>query len=191
MTEFDWFTTVVDDFDLEILKAGFHKAIKRYPKGVTMKGLVDAEFWDKYSGLSVEKSKQINEILIKSILSGKWKDKDYLVRAVMAVGVPENQAEMIVKTELANLANRIRELAYKEWTKVQKFVWVTERDVSVCEKCREVEGRTANGVILDELKKIIKEVAGDTAREYVVHPGCRCSFTRYWGGGEIRIRYWE
>lgn len=189
--DFAWFTTIVDDFDAEILKAGFHKAIKKYPKKQIMEGLIDSKFWEKYAGVSVEKSKQINDILLKAVLSGKWRNKDYLVRAIVSVGVPHSQAEMIAKTELANLANRVREYSYKEWTRVQKFVWVTENDNNVCEKCKEMERRTAHGVTLDEMKKLIKEVGGETAREYVLHPACRCTFTRKIREGRIRIRHWE
>ncbi len=191
MKEFEWFTTVVDNEDYEILKRGFHRAIKKYPKEEVLRGLVEHEFWKRYAGLSEKQSEQINKILTKAIFSGKWTNKDYIVRAIMAVGVTKQQAEMIAITELANLANRVREIAYKDYTKVRKFVWVTEKDDRVCEKCKEVERRTQGGVTIEELKAIIKEIGGDTAREYVLHPQCRCAFKRNYVKGRIRMRWWE
>jgi len=186
---FAWFTTIVDDDDFEILKAGWHSAITRYGKE-RQEAMIDIDFWKKYAGLSDEQSREVNKVLTRVILSQQWIYKTKVIEKLMKLGIDEKKAIMIATTELANMANKARELAYKRRTKVKKFIWVTEKDDRVCEKCKEVERLTSNGVSLDELRKIIKRVGGESSREYTVHPQCRCTFTRYLKD-KRHLQYWE
>jgi len=196
--EFENITTVVDDYDLQLLELGFQKIQRRfarwarkYPKSMVYQALIEGEMWKNYKGLSKKDCEKINDILVKSILEGKYTKPELVAKRIeKEVRLPYNRALLIAKTELANMANKARELAYKSMTKVQKFVWITERDSKVCEKCKEVARRSQNGVSLEELKRIIKEVAPDTARELLVHPGCRCSVYRYYPDKRY-VRWWE
>jgi len=198
VNEFENITTVVDDYDLQLLELGFQKIQRRfarwarkYPKSMVYQALIEGEMWKNYKGLSKKDCEKINDILVKSILEGKYTKPELVAKRIeKEVRLPYNRALLIAKTELANMANKARELAYKSMTKVQKFVWITERDSKVCEKCKEVARRSQNGVSLEELKRIIKEVAPDTARELLVHPGCRCSVYRYYPDKRY-VRWWE
>lgn len=191
MAKYEWFTTIDNVYDYNIVKGGMkklHRAIKNYRKQSIKNAIVDTEFWEKYANINKSTSSQINDFLEESILNGSWVDKEYVISGIMQFGLDRSRAELIAKTELANISNKARELQYRDFTKVQKFKWKVSRDSKVCKKCREVEERTRNGVTLDELKQIIKDVGGDTAREWVVHPGCRCLFKRYY---RKNVRWWE
>lgn len=173
-----WFTTVVDDEDEEIVKEFLHKAVQNYGR-YTTEALGQMEFWKKYAGLSVEQSEKLNGMLKWIVEKRYWKYKGYVVRKIAReLGIDEKRAELIAVTELANLANYARYLAYQGETNVEKFVWVTEKDGKVCDKCKRMAELTKDGVTLDEMKVLIKEVCGDTAREFICHPRCRCSFIR-------------
>lgn len=171
-----WFTTIVDAEDREIVKEYLPKAIQNYGE-YTTKALEEGRLWFMYSGLTFEQSRKINEILKWIVKKRYWKYKEYVIRKLMKeVGIDRKKAELIAITELSYLANKARELAYKNETGVQKFVYVNEP--GACEKCREVARRTRDGVTLEELKDIVREVCGNSAREYLCHPRCRCTFIR-------------
>lgn len=196
--DYNIITTVVDDYDLQILEAGFEKLYKRfargatkYPKHVLYEALLEGDFWRKYSGLTAEESKKINEILVNAVLEGIYTKPELVAkRIVKTVKIPEKRALLIAKTELAYMANKARELAYKNLTKVQKFIWITERDSKVCEKCKEMAELTKDGVSLDEIKRLLKKVAPKTSRELLAHPGCRCSIYRYYSDKRY-VKWWE
>jgi len=184
---YEWFTIIADNDDLEILKWGLHKAIKNYGKE-RIKALIDMGFWKKYSGLTDEQSKRVNEILLETVLQQRWINKEHVVgRLVREAGLDRSKAELIGMTELANIANKAREIAYLEKTRVRKFKCKSEGDSNVCKKCKEVENLTAGGVTIDELKQILKQYNGGYDR-YNVHPGCRCIIIRAY---EKDLRWWE
>jgi hypothetical protein len=117
------------------------------------------------------------------LLTKRRFDLDELKREVVdKFGIDEKQAENIIRTEFANIFNKMREWAYLEKTKVRKFRWVAKADA--CEKCKAVEAASKSGVSLERLKDLIREYGGRYAREWSVHPQCRCSFTRAKGSVE-------
>lgn len=187
-------TTVVDDEDVldvgfEIVKERLSLALKRYPKSMVYSALIDGELWQKYAGLTKEQSKRINEILVDSILEGKYLYPRVVAQKISReIGLPMNRALIIARTELAYTANKAREFAYKEMTNVEKFVWVAEPDA--CEKCKRVQELSSKGVTLEELKRIIRRVCGGTARELLCHPNCRCSIKRFYDDKRYK-RWWE
>ena len=190
-SEIEWFTTFVDEEDEEIVKAGITKAIKRYNKSDRIEGLLDYNFWKKYVGLSKERCDAINRALVDLVLSGEYLNKEKTIQKIMrAGGVDRNRAELIAITELANLSNLVRAIAYSRRTKVVKFKWVTENDDRVCEKCRRMAELTKDGVTLEEMKRLIKEVGGETAREWILHPRDRCAIVRAHEKKRI-MRWWE
>ncbi len=163
-----WFTQLFDEEDEEIIKANMSKAFEAYMKEVANAG----EFWWKYSGLTEEQSKKINEFLREVIQKGLYWNEQYVINGIMKFGVPYNRAKTIARTELAHVANLAREVAYRTQTNVEKFVYWTEPDA--CEVCKRIAQKTRYGVRLDELKWIIKMEAGGTARGFLSHPNCRC-----------------
>ncbi|MEM2922287.1 MAG: hypothetical protein QXH35_07965 [Nitrososphaerota archaeon] len=69
-------------------------------------------------------------------------DLDYLRDALVEkFGLSESQAENIVRTEMANIFNKMREWAYREESGASKFVWVSRTDA--CELYKRVEKLTA------------------------------------------------
>ncbi len=179
------FTNVEDDRDLEILKEGFSKVLKslRLSEGLT--AVLDVGFWERYAGLTKRQSDRINGIIFENILRKNLNVNSIIDEILQKTDIDRSKAELIVRTELANIANKARELAYKDKTYVKKFVWSPM--MGACEKCLEVAKLTKKGVSIDELKTIIKNVGGLSARELLVHPGCRCALVRKAG----RKRWWE
>ena len=194
-----WFAGIVDDDDFEVFKAGWKILREKYSKAVKS-GLYGAGrrrrafvelggFWSKnFAGLDEKKTTDILNILFdEAVIDGNCDAVDLVRKIVEKTGISEQQAYTIVRTELANLANKARELAYREKTKVKKFIWKCMSDDKVCDVCRKIERATAKGVTLEELKRIIKRYGGKKAREYLPHPNCRCAII-----AKRRRRYkWE
>ena len=171
------YTTVVDDEDYEILKAGWQLGVKRYGKDLRRAGIVGYDEWLGYSGLDRATSDEINAYLWDmAFLKKKFDLKDLVAELSEEFGLDEKQAELIVRTEMANIFNKMREWGYLEKTDVKKFVWVAKEDS--CELCKRVEKMSKKGVTLEELKAFISEVGFPYSREWTVHPNCRCSFVR-------------
>lgn len=186
-----WFTTIEDEEDLEVLKAGWHRALSHYGTEFWERALEIADYWWDIKGLNKKDTLKIIQTMRSLVRSNRIWNKDYVVRRLMRV-VPKltrHQAETIATTELANLANYARMLKYQEETRVQKFVWVTEKDRKVCDKCKRLAEitRRRRGVTLAQLKFLIRAVCGRSARGWICHPNCRCTFTRYRG----KRRVWE
>ncbi|MCS7118297.1 MAG: hypothetical protein NZ957_05890 [Thaumarchaeota archaeon] len=172
--------------DFEVAKAGWHLGAKRYRKKRALAGIVGHEEWPEYEGLTKEESRRLNDWLWYQVYTQKSLSLTKLVSGVSEkFGLPYSNAERIVRTELANIFNKMREWAYETETQVAKFVWVAPPDA--CEKCTEVAKRSAAGVSIARLKRLIKEVGESQAREWTVHPNCRCTFVRKYG----RQRGWE
>jgi|GEM_PF-1870302 len=94
------------------------------------------------------------------------------------LGMPQDQAERVVKTEYNYMLNRARELAFKSQDKEGTFRYSWETGLSPCEACLEIAVKTANGVPLERLKEIIREISlkhGHKAnRALLVHPMDKC-----------------
>jgi len=174
------YSTVVDRDDLEIVKVGWQLGVKRYAKGERMTGIVGYEDWPGYEGLDKATSERINAFLWDLAFGARtFKLEDLKSQLIERFGLEDRQAENIVKTEMANIFNKMREWAYLEKTKVRKFKWVAKEDA--CGKCKAVERASSRGVTLEELKELIKSYGGEYAREWTVHPQCRCTFVRAHG----------
>ena len=180
------YTTIVGDEDYDILKAGWQLGVKRYDKESRIAGIVGYEQWPGYEGLDRATSERINAFLWDMAFAKRRFGLDEIVMELKnRFGLDEKKAELIVRTEFANIFNKMREWAYKEKTEVKKFKWVAKEDA--CEKCRQIAEVSKRGVTLDELKELIKQYGGPYAREWTVHPNCRCTFVRKAG----RRKRWE
>jgi hypothetical protein len=177
------YSTLIDADDYEIVKAGWQLGVKRYAREPKIAGIVGYEEWEGYEGLGRDRSLELNDFLWDMAFNKRRFGLDELKREVVdKFGIDEKQAENIIRTEFANIFNKMREWAYLEKTKVRKFRWVAKADA--CEKCKAVEAESKSGVSLERLKELIKEYGGKYAREWSVHPQCRCSFTRAKGSVE-------
>jgi hypothetical protein len=177
------YSTTIDDFDTDIVKAGWQLGVKRYAKEPKIAGIVGYEEWEGYEGLGRDRSLELNNFLWDMAFNkNRFGLEELKGEVVKRFGIDEKQAENIIRTEFANIFNKMREWAYLEKTKVKKFRWVAKADA--CEKCKAVEAASKSGVSLERLKDLVKEYGGRYAREWSVHPQCRCSFTRARGSVE-------
>jgi len=89
---------------------------------------------------------------------------------------------MIVRTEVTSLKNTAKEIAYKEADEEgeYKFQWISIPDNRRTEICKTITQRTANGVSMKQLKKIIDEERDKNIqkRDWLPHIGCRSTFSR-------------
>ena len=174
------YSTYLGPEDYEIVKAGWQLGVKRYAKGERIAGIVGYEAWPGYEGLDKATSERINAFLWDLAFGARTlKLEDLKSQLIERFGLEDRQAENIVRTEMANIFNKMREWAYLEKTKVKKFRWVAKKDA--CEKCKAVERASIKGVTLEELKELIRSYGGEYAREWTVHPQCRCTFVRAHG----------
>jgi len=139
--------------------------------------------WDKvYEGFTKRKSREINNILLRGAAEN-WSEKRLMDELVRKFGMDEAQAEGIVRTEMHELKSKAREIAYKmaDPEGEAKYKWINPLDSRTTKVCKELVERTKNGVTLDRLKELVKEVAskyGFKAREFTPHPNCRSTFIR-------------
>jgi hypothetical protein len=168
---FDWIE--FDDGEIEVLKSVWSKSVIAHFYGRHgFEGAIEAGYWEKYAGLTKEQSDVVNGIIFLNVIRKNYSRKSIAEEIAKTVGIDIEKAELIVSTELAHIMNKAREIAYREKTKVEKFRYVNSKDA--CEVCRAIAERVKKGVTLDELKEIVKEVAGEKSREYIAHPRCRC-----------------
>jgi hypothetical protein len=174
------YSTYLGPEDYEIVKAGWQLGVKRYAKGERIAGIIGYEDWPGYEGLDRATSERINAFLWDLAFGARTFKLDALKsQLIERFGLDDRQAENIVRTEMANIFNKMREWAYLEKTRVRKFKWVAKEDA--CEKCKAVEMVSRQGVTLEQLKELIRSYGGKYAREWTVHPQCRCTFVRAHG----------
>lgn len=142
--------------------------------------------WNKkFEGLSKTKSNAVKSIILDAVVSKEALSG--VIKKIEKVGVDKEQAENIVRTESAGLKNKTREFNFQQAQKDQdkefKFKWLGPSDKRTTDICQSIKKRTAKGVTMKELKKIIKEEAdkrGVEARpdDLIAHPGERHTFIR-------------
>lgn len=137
----------------------------------------------KFEGMSKSISDRIKDVILEQ--SVKNKTPEQILTQIRKVNprMDEAQAETIVRTELGSVLNAFRELSYRTFDPEQKekYKWIGPMDHRTSEICKAIHARTAKGVPLVELKRIIKEEsekAGIEPRELQPHPNCRHTFVR-------------
>jgi len=141
----------------------------------------------KFAKLTKTESETAKKILIDGMRKNKTLfsiQQDIAKVSSIETKISPEEIERIVRTESAILQLKGKELAYKEYEKEegeQLYKWSPAYDDRMCKACNEVGVRTAKGVPLEELKKIVKETTKKyypllTPRDFIVHPQCRCSY---------------
>lgn len=134
-------------------------------------------------------SKRMSEIIKKIILDGFTNNVDpVVIRDTIArrARISKEDAERIVRTEIQALQNKAKELIFRETDPEGKNLYkrVGPEDFRLCKACKKAIERTKKGVTLDEMLKIVKEVAKEEfgsdayVREHTLHPNDRCTFIR-------------
>lgn len=155
---------------------------KAMPTQEKFAALEQAVFKRNFDGMDKNKSDQVREYLIDAALrNATYSDMTRQVAAM--AGIPEEDAERLVKTELHEMRAKLRELAYQETQPEDAlYKWVSVPDARRTEICEHITEKTKRGVTLDTLKGIIAEEAqkgGFKAREFSPHINCRSTFVRY------------
>ncbi len=148
--------------------------------------ITDSVYDRKFEGLSKRISDRIKDYLVRSLQKGYPLEKirDYIVRQGRGE-ISMMHAETIARTEVQALQNSVREWSYKKLDpkKEFKFKWIGPTDDRTTTVCKNIKDKTINGVLLDELRKIVKEesIKGgfDGSREWTPHYSCRHTFLRH------------
>lgn len=152
----------------------------------TFLDFITKALWAKtFDGINKSKSDVIKGIILDAVV--KKESMTDVIKKIQDAGVEKEQAEMIARTESAGLKNKSREFSFMQAEKAQekefKYKWLGPKDNRTTGICKNIKKRTAKGVSMSELKKIIKEEAdkeGVQARpdDLVAHPGERHTFVK-------------
>jgi len=165
-----------------VMKADDGFVGKASPNEEKLHDLEKAAFHKSFEGISEETSEKIKEYLIDA--SVKRISYSEMINHIMELsGIDEVSADRIVRTELHEMRNKLRELAYSEKEPEEtKYKWVGPTDKRTTEICKNITERSAKGVSMDELKKIVEEEGtrgGFKPRDWSPHINCRHTFVRH------------
>lgn len=141
--------------------------------------------WQSYANLSDDLSKKINKILSSHFKENQFnysEAKKELLKEIPKLS--EVRVNRIIRTEYANIQRMSMEKTYRELDPENKwkYKWLSIPDNRRTKYCYNISKRTANGVSLDELKRIIREEADPKIytpeRPFLVHIGCRSSYIK-------------
>ena len=128
-------------------------------------------------------TREVSNDIQRIILGGVDKKKGYTKTAktiALKHDLPEKQAETIVKTETHEIRGVMQEIDFEQSdpSGKAKYRWQGPTDRRTSAICAEIKKRTKNGVPLERLKEIIREVARKhnpkwEPMEWVPHPNCR------------------
>lgn len=149
---------------------------------VELKEIGDALFKKIFEGLKYEESENVKDFILGHV-SGDIDFSELIKKIVSTTKLNEDEAERIARTETQSLNNKMREMSYERIDPENEFKyrWVGPSDYRTTKICKAITSRTADGVSLKELKKIIKQEGtkgGFDTREYTPHINCRHTFIR-------------
>lgn len=140
----------------------------------------------KYALLTIQQSKEVNRLIILEMMN-IYPNVQSLIKKIMKnYNVTYNYAELIVRTEITFLQNfrkNMKEL-FEDSEERRRYIWFGPNDDRTTPICKEIKQRTAKGVKLNELRRIIIEVAKkylpgfDTRNGIIPHFNCRHTFLR-------------
>jgi len=105
----------------------------------------------------------------------------------MALGLSQQDAEAIARTETQALVNKAREEGYREEFDLEqeRFDWVGPTDDRTTDACEWIKSQIPEeGVRLETLKELVQEapehddMITTTPREWTPHIQCRHTYTR-------------
>lgn len=163
------------DTELDYLTAEDSFSKKADLKPETLAALQDAVFSGKFKDVGKRKSEAIKNYLVKAVAERKGEGE--MKSKLVSMGLDEQKAELIVRTEAHELRMTAREAYYKDNAPEDaKFKWTGPADSRTTEVCKNITQRTKEGVPLEKIKAIINDEAkkaGFDARGFTPHPQCR------------------
>ena len=166
----------------ELIKKGMVFDIKKQLDPAII-ALISKEIFDKvYENQSREKSNKINNV----ILDGMNTKKSILdiSKDIQELGVSKMQSERIARSENAVLKNNIRALNFEKAEGSEDFLykWITAKDNRVAEVSKEIKKKSAKGLKLEALKKLVRktsiEFGFNPTRDFESHPNQRSTFVK-------------
>lgn len=150
-----------------------------YVAKVDAQDLKDEVFAQRFAGMSWSLSRLIKEVIIEGMFE-RMSPEEMVGDIMSRAEVRRSDAERIVGTEVQNLQNKMKEMAFREADPEGnfKYRWVNPVDERTTDVCRRIVARTARGVVIEELKEIIQEEGkrgGFEPREFTPHVNCRSS----------------
>ena len=98
------------------------------------------------------------------------------------VGLTDIEAERIARTETSRIANKARELEFKERHPEGRYIWIGPQDHRTTKICETIKSEQPNeGLRLDELKILVNDVStrfGMVPYDWTPHINCRHTFRR-------------
>ena len=152
-----------------------------------MEAIREGALWDDYEGLTKRETAQLNKLLEREFAQPYVSLNRITEKITKELGLTKGRARLIGRTEMSAVLNKAREMDYEERDPKGefKYKWLNPLDDRTTPQCREITQRTKNGVTMEKLKAIVKEVAEKYAgkgfkytREFVPHISCRSSYTR-------------
>lgn len=144
---------------------------------------ISKSIFDKsYEGLNKSVSNKINEKILKGI-SERTSQKD-LINQIKSIGVGQDQADLIVRTESNVLKNKAREFNFDKAEGSSKFryKWLGPKDNRTSDISKEIVKKSAKGLTLKGLKNLVRKTSEKHGfkpdRDWFSHPNQRHSFVR-------------
>ena len=136
----------------------------------------------KFEGLSKSISDKIKGIILTGV--EKKQSNTEVAKKIEKLGVDENQAEMIVRTESSVLKNSAREFNFRQAEGFEDFLykWIGPNDRRTSDISKEIKKKSLKGLKLEKLKSLVRKTSekfGFTPdRDWFSHPNQRHTFTR-------------
>ncbi len=158
----------VDEFD----ELNRDELVKAYSNNV-LQTIKQGALYYFYEGVTEKDVNTIHGIIKQAFVDKRLSLREMVAKITENTGVDAAHAEVIARTETSSVVNSSRELGWRkmEQERGEQFLykWDVAHDSRTSDICLDIEQRVGDGVLLDELKQIIKEVS----QEYI--PG----FTGY------------
>ena len=151
-----------------------------------------SSLWKDFKGINKSTEEKVKSLLKAYLSGGATASPKFIVKRLEKLGVDKNKAETILRTEENVIANKARELAFKEREEERgeefKYKWSVAHDNRLSDICKNIEIKVSSvgkskGVTLDVMKGIIRDVVKKETGKYPVgdfrtHPNCRSTLCR-------------
>jgi hypothetical protein len=147
--------------------------------------IIEGALWQEFADLSKSQNNMAISILTKYFRLAReaFSFKDIQDELVSKIGITPEKAEAITRTEYNSVSNLARKIAYQERMadrgEVYQFDWSGPDDHRTSKQCKEITERAKDGLRLEELEDLVKEVSIKyggpkwKARPFVAHINCR------------------
>lgn len=152
--------------------------------------VVEDSVWDDIESIPEATRERLTEIFEKNLTQPQgWSLESMTDDIADAFGADEDAAEMVARTESANILNNAREEGYRQSGAIGAddgedealFVWMGPQDHNTTDACEWLKDQTEGGVTFSDLIRLQKDAAERFFpnldwRRHTVHPNERHTF---------------